>query len=335
MFVSRRSTRLLLPLAIAIAVLFPLPPHALADITDGGGSSDFLLKTFVSGQSGPPDSLYCAGGWVNAGAVGGTATQAPAVVTYGQQFWVVVVGTDQQIWKNIWQPTSGWTGWSRLPYYSGSGGFTSAPAIAVYNNDVDVFVRGSNYDIWQSTWVPGTGWSGWTDITFPNQSASAPAVTPYTGNNDRNELQLWWLDASSSNMMQYVYNQYGGKPNAWSGPAKALCCYESAPAVTQFGSQLQVWGVGNDSLLYQTYSAPGTGWSGYATITNDVVGSAPSVTPYGSLFEVFYVMGDYTNTIETKQLVWDPNNGGWQAAVDFVDEQSAPAVTQFGNQLQV
>jgi hypothetical protein len=312
-----------------------------ADVTDGGGSADFLLKIYVPGQAGPPQQLdYSSGtGWTNRGdPTGGVLAQAPAIMTYNGNFYVFVLGQDQNIWQTYWDASVGvWEPWSQVsgPQPSGSYPFTSAPSATVFSGSPVVFVRGSNNHIWQNSWSPGSGWTGWADISTPYSSVSAPAVMVYTGNNDRNELQLWWLDSAGNNMMQMIYNRYGGPANAWTGPWVGACCYESAPAVAQYNNTFQLWAVGQDARLYQRVWSPGTGWGPYATITNDLVGSAASLTQYGAQFQVFYVMGDYQNTWETKQLVYDPNAGGWQAAADVADLQSAPAIAQYGPYLQV
>ena len=143
-----------------------------------------------------------------------------------------------------------------------------------------------------------------------------------------------WLEKKTHEYIEMRLRS-GGR---WGRKSVQGCCYLSAPGVAQYMSTLQVWGVGMDKRMYQREWHPGRGWSAPKRRIRDVIGSAPAVLPYIASgvpqLDVFYIMGDYPGTWESKQLIFDPASG-WQAPVDWVFVSSAPALARYGTELQV
>lgn len=319
-----------------------LPPTKT--VTDGGGSSDFLLETATTGQTGAPSAWTYSGAWTGyPHPLGGVTQQTPAVVTWNGQFHAVVLGTDGKMYTAWYSPTtSAWTGWQGFPLSTptGSAPFSSAPAAVVYDGQLEIFVRGNNGNIWQAFYNSGSGWHGWSALAGTS-SSSAPAATPYTGNGNVDQLHLFYVSANSGkDLMEMVFNQSGGPSNSWTSPFVAYGTkgpWASAPAVAQYSNTLQIWVVSaTDKHLYQYYYSPSVGaWAGPRLVSNDLVGSAPAVTQFGAQFQVFYVMGDTTGTWQTKQVVYDPNNGGWSGPTAWGTMSSAPAIAPYGTTLEV
>ena len=338
---SRRCAACLAMLITMPLVLSQTSLPVGATVTVGGGSADFMLKTYVAGQVGAAQQVSYdpSSGW-SSRQIPANMTQTPALVTYNSQLWVIALSTDQQLYATyLVDPTNNvWSSWAALPALAN--GVTSAPTAITYTNGpggssaINVFVRGGDNGIWQIVYGGGA-WGAWSSPAPGATLGSAPAVVNYTGTGDTSRVDIMWLDSASQNYMHLIYSSSGG----WSAPSADGCCYTSAPAVAQYQSTFQEWGVGTDGKLYQRVYSPSGGWSGYTSWSNDVAGSAPAVTQYGSQFQVFYVMGGAMGrpgTWQGRQLVYDPNAGGWLAPAywhTFIT--SAPAALQSGTQLQL
>jgi len=303
-----------------LLVMFAPPGAAHADVTDGGGSADFVFKTIVSGQTGPPpQDVDYGSSWSFIGnPIGGVLEQTPATMQLGTQFHVGGIGTDGNFYDDIYDGPSGtWGGWQPIGAPSGAAPFTSAPAMTVYNyggyQQLLVYVRGSNGNIWGIAYHAGA-WHGWVDMNnllspgVTNASISAPAVATYTGNGDRNEIHIFYISYGIGNLKELIFNPVQGPAGAWTGPFnREYGPMQSAPAAVQYNNQLQLFALDSyisgqlDQWIY-TPSPGGGSWGGATSVTTDYVGSAPAVTVYGSDLEVFYDMGDVAGTWESRQL---------------------------------
>ena len=321
-------------------------PQSPNSVSVGAGSTDFMWKTYSSGQTGGTAQKFYdigAAAWLGpyCNQNGGTIAQSPAILQYQGQFQVVALGTDGQIYQAYYNPPpdNRWYGWFRLsvpsPY---SSGFTSAPAVTSYRGQFHVFARAADSTIMHAWYDWGTRqWFGWVRLTYPNgayvYSASAPSITTYTGNVDRHELHVFYVNSNSSrDLMQMVFN--AGSNNAWTGPTiLTQGPWHSAPAVTQYLNQLQVWAVVNETLVY-AYYVPGSGWFGFYG-SGWSAGSAPAISQYNNQLQVFYVESSPAGNWNGRQRFYHPGSG-WLDGGRFSNSMSsAPAITTFGSQFQV
>ena len=84
---NRRCATCLALLGIMLLVLNHTAPAVHATVTVGGGSADFLLKTYVAGQVGAAqqNAYASSSGWFSS-EIPANMTQTPAVVSYNNQF---------------------------------------------------------------------------------------------------------------------------------------------------------------------------------------------------------------------------------------------------------
>jgi len=144
----------------------------------------------------PASAVPSFGGWES---LGGSATSAPAVASWGNgRLDVFTRGTDNALWHR-WFDSGSWSGWERL-----GGVLRSAPgAVSWGSGRIDVAVRGTDDAVWHIAY--DGAWSGWERLGGLATSAPALAATTFNrldllvkGTDDRIYSRRWtgdrWAD---------------------------------------------------------------------------------------------------------------------------------------------
>jgi hypothetical protein len=155
--------------------------------------------------------------------IGGVATSAPAVASWGAgRLDVFVRGTDNALWHR-WSESGQWSAWESL-----GGDLRSAPgAVASSNGHMEVAVRGTDDAVWHRWYSDGV-WSAWDSFGGVATSAPALAATSFNhfdllvkGTDDR----LWgrrWTGDRWNPWYQVVSQQFTSAPAASSSTGQAV-----------------------------------------------------------------------------------------------------------------
>jgi hypothetical protein len=119
-------------------------------------------------------------GWAEV-PFGGATLGGPAATVYnnGQVdvLELAVRGTDSRIYHNIYNPVTGWTGWSEVP---GGGSTPSAPDLAVTGDSLSIVVRGFDDQLYINTF-DGVTWTGWAVMASMAIVVDDPALSLFNG----------------------------------------------------------------------------------------------------------------------------------------------------------
>jgi hypothetical protein len=117
-------------------------------------------------------------GWKEV-AGNGLTIDTPNAYDYGNGFLDLFVrGTNNHLYINTFNETTGWSGWSEVP---GNGSTLSAPTTEVStasgSNFLNLFVRGTNNHLYVNKTSDFKTWSGWKEVPGNGSTLSAPAAT--------------------------------------------------------------------------------------------------------------------------------------------------------------
>lgn len=236
-------------------------------------------------------------GWSGWGTLGGVLVGDPIAVDYGSQLQLFVLGLHGIVYQNYSHNGSVWSGWVSM-----GGTLASNPTLATSAGDLDVFARGTDSAVWEKQYNPAKGgWTGWRSLG--GSILGTPDAVRYTG--------------AGANAVEVVVRGLGNALYAdldtsgsetWRGWVGLGGSVAGDPAAVVYGSQLQVFGMGTDSTLRQTFYAPGVGWVGWTSLGGGIT-EGPWPVVWDDRLDVL-VRG-------TDGAVWDrfydPSAGHWQA----------------------
>ena len=181
-----------------------------------------------------------SGQWAPAVALGGTATQAPAIarLPHSAGIEVAEVRPSRAIAVRTYVPGGTSASWSSI-----GGSATSAPGVAVSAaGRVAIAVRGSGLDLQLREYRPASGWGSWTSLGSALTDV-APAVTYVPGGD---------LDVFAVTRTQTLVRKvrHAGKWSSWQSLGNGV---HSAPVVTvdPATGAITVFVRGHDTTLWQ------------------------------------------------------------------------------------
>lgn len=183
-------------------------------------------------------------------------SQAPAAIYRGTSSLLFATGADGKLDQTTSNANGTWSAWFRP---NPVGTISSAPAaLNLPNGQVAVFATAPNQSVYEMRYIPGSGWSGWTRLGGP--FASAPSAI-YRGSSI-----LVFATGTDGKLYQTTSNT-DGTWSAWFAP-NPVGTISSAPAALNLpNGQVAVFATAPNQSVQRMQYTPGSGWSGWGTIT--------------------------------------------------------------------
>jgi len=294
------------------------------------------LDLFITGNDGVVyTSWWTAGsdwsglnGWRAIGGFFPADAPVTAVSRNPNQLDLFVVGNDGVVYTSWWTAGSDWSGinnnWRAIGGYFPPG--SPVAAVSRNPNQLDLFVVGNNGVIYTSWWTAGSDWSGinnnWRAIGgyFPPGSPLA-AVS-----RNPNQLDLfvvgyndvvytsWWMAGSD----------WSGINNSWRAIGGYFPPFSPVAAVSRNPNQLDLFITGYDGVVYTSWWAAGSDWSGINNNWRPIGGYFPPSSPVAAVsrnpnqLDLFITGNDglvYTSWW-TAGSDWSGINNNWRL-IDF------------------
>src|SRR6266571_2964811 len=170
----------------------------------------------------------------------GGAYSRPAVLQYGTEMDVYKQGSNNDFWKNTWQPSNNsWSGWVDMTGAS----FQGDPAAIKYNSEMDVFGIGTNGQVYKNTWQPSNNsWSGWNILGSGGTFVGTPSAIQYGSS----EMDVY---ARATNNQIYKETWNGTSWSGWNSLGGSIA--GNPKAMIYNGSEMDVWARGTDGALWK------------------------------------------------------------------------------------
>jgi hypothetical protein len=252
-----------------------------------------------------------------------------AVARTSNNLDLFVVGNDGVVYTSWWAAGSDWSGvnnnWKPIGGIFPKG----APLAAVSRtpNNLDLFVVGNDGVVYTSWWAAGSDWSGvnnnWKPVggIFP-KGAPLAAVARTSNNldlfvvgNNGVVYTSWWVAGSD----------WSGIHNDWRAIGGYFKAGASLAALARTGNNLDVFVVGNDGVVYTSWWAAGSDWSGTNNNWRPIGGFFPVAAPLavisrtGDNLDAFVVGNDgvaYTSAWSASSD-WSGANNDWRPIGGF------------------
>ncbi len=244
---------------------------------------------------------------------GGTSS-APALVSDGTEFYLVVRGTSNGIYYQ--KTTSGsWTGgtWTSLP-----GATSDVPAAAVVSGTLHLVVRGTDNGIYHNMMNLATGvWTGWEQL--PGATSSSPALATSSGTL---HLVVRGLDNG-------VYYNYWTTSSGWNGWYAFSGATNDVPSIAATGTTLNIVVRGtSNGIYYNSKSLSGGSWSGWTSLPG-ATSSSPTLLSSATNRLDLAVRGTNNGVYH---IVWTSGSWGtWEALPGATNNK--PALTVYDGTL--
>jgi hypothetical protein len=225
------------------------------------------------------DTIYIDQDYLNVAlpAPGGTDQATPAVTGPDGSVDVFYRGADNDLWRELYSPGSGWS----QPIDMG-GTLSSAPtAVCVGAGGVEVFYRGARGDLWEVSYRSGSGWGRPRKLAMMGVLGSRPtAVAQPNG-----VIDVFWKGSADDHLWHGQFDPGRG----WAGPqglGGSLTSYPS-PVESSPGTVAVFWQGRDGSLWHVTRRF--TSWSRPASLGMGPLGGSARATaqPNGAI-EVFW-----------------------------------------------
>lgn len=229
------------------------------------------IDAFVCGTDGKVYNSWWAAGeeWSGKdnkwGSIGGDfepGSKVTAVARSADNLDIFVVGKDGKVYMSYWYTGGDWSGinndWAAL-----GGDFPTGTEIAAVSrspDNIDLFAVGADGSVYTSYWYTGGDWSQWQSIggKFPN-SAKVDAVAR---SKDSLDVFVCGDDGRVYHSYWYTGGDWSGKDKDWNSIGGIFTPGTEVVAVARSPDNLDVFVVGTDGNVYNSYWYTGADWSG-------------------------------------------------------------------------